>query len=131
MIPWFCRKLVARRWEIIFASHPTDIHPSSVTASWLTLTVSMMKCFIYWYCFYYLIIYKRDNIHKELFSITVRPVIIVETPIVSGRVGQEEPVVLECLIEAYPKGIHFWEHVRGKNFIFIRLFNEDVFFNCD
>ena len=76
----------------------------------------------------FLIRYKWDKIHKEFFSIAVRPVIIVETPVVSGRVGQEEPVVLECLIEAYPKGIHFWEHVRGKNFIFIRLFSEDVFF---
>ena len=74
-----------------------------------------------------LIRYKWDKIHKELFSIAVRPVIIVETPIVSGRVGQEEPVVLECLIEAYPKGIHFWEHVRGKNSIFIRLLNGDFF----
>ena len=72
--------------------------------------------------------------HKELFSITVRPVIIVETPIVSGRVGQEEPVVLECLIEAYPKGIHFWEHVRGKNSAFIQLLNVEVFLfyqNCN
>ena len=77
--------------------------------------------------YFLLIRYKWDKIHKELFSITVRPVIIVETPVVSGRIGQDEPVVLECLIEAYPKGIHFWEHVRGKNSIFIRLSNGEVF----
>ena len=41
--------------------------------------------------------------------------IIVETPIVYARLGQKEPVVLECLIEAYPQGVHFWEHNRGKN----------------
>ena len=41
--------------------------------------------------------------------------IIVETPVVYARLGQEEPIILECLIEAYPQGVHFWEHNRGKN----------------
>ena len=35
--------------------------------------------------------------------------------------SQNEPVILECLIEAYPQGVHFWEHDRGK------YFNPNVF----
>ena len=43
--------------------------------------------------------------------------IIVETPMVYARRNQNEPIILECLIEAYPQGVHFWEHDRGKYFI--------------
>ena len=55
--------------------------------------------------------------NETLFTLTVRPVIIVETPMVYARRNQNEPIILECLIEAYPQGVHFWEHDRGKYFI--------------
>lgn len=47
--------------------------------------------------------------------------VIVETPVVYARLRQNEPVILECLIEAYPQGVHFWEHDRGKKEVFYRL----------
>jgi hypothetical protein len=46
-----------------------------------------------------------------LFS--VRPVISVPDQRVVGRPG--ETVTMECLIEAYPKGIHYWELGTGKD----------------
>ena len=44
-------------------------------------------------------------------SLSVRPGISVANPSIHAREGRD--VTLECVIEAYPRGINFWEKENG------------------
>lgn len=45
--------------------------------------------------------------------VLVRPVIKVPQPEVSFLQGED--ATIECIVEAYPKGVYYWETDTGRN----------------
>jgi len=54
-----------------------------------------------------------QNFVTFIHAFSVRPVIKVPNPEISVLEGED--AVLECEIEAYPKGVYYWELDTGKS----------------